>query len=272
MQYAQSWSLYPGLDKDDLAYTTPTVDHSNRVRVKEVYWLGSARRADLIVLNRGPIPAPAWTYDGSVTGNWSFVHCLPYLIPLASFVPRSKSPDDLKTLSIMNAAMSVTISKFLPEVLRTLRVLRSDAGIKLKTIIWHGSLYRFRRGQREDSTDGFATGARAEEYFSAILEKWSKNHTTGGGNEEDFWNLYYDTQGTLFFSVLGPPNNWWIQCTCKNVSCKRCCHTGTSSTSHLMMVHINCNGGFKARTTLPALTSVWIYGSGLHQCSKLLHL
>jgi hypothetical protein len=236
MSYIQSSSLYPGHNRDDLAYTTPMVDPGNGVRVKEVFWLGPARRADLIVLNRGPIPAPTWTYDGSSVGNWSFVDSLSYLPPLATLGLVKRPRRDLRALSIINAAMTVTITKFISEVLQTLHVLRSDTGVRLKPIIWHGSLYRFRGSRCEDLRDDAEVGNRAEEYLATILERTSEKNVAGDRQTEDPWGLYHDTQGKFFHSSEARSHNELAQCTCKNASSNRYCHTGTSHFCHSMSV------------------------------------
>ena len=219
MSYIKSSSLYPGPNKEYSAYTAPMVDLENGVRVKEVYWLGPARRADIIVLNRGPIPAPAWTYDGSMAGNWTFIHSLPYVAPLATLGLNRQPRKDLRALSIMNAAMAISLTKFVPEVLKTLHVLRSDTGIKLKPIIWHGSSYRFRRSQCENSTGDTEMGIRAEEYLAAILERGNQKNAAGDRRVEDPWGLYHDTQGTSPSPFETHLYNWLpAQYTCKNAS------------------------------------------------------
>jgi len=202
VHYIQSSSLYPGLNRNDIAYTTPKVDPGNDVRAKEMYWLGPARHADLIVLNRGPIAAPAWTYDGSTAGDWSFTDTLPYVPHIASFISNTMKLEDLRTLSILNAAMTVTLTKFLPEVLQTLYVLRSQSDIKSKPIVWHGSLYRFRRDQCEDASVRVdaTMGIRVEEYFATILDGTSGENTAGPRQLHDPWGFYHDTQGMTFLS------------------------------------------------------------------------
>ena len=205
MHYIQSSSLYPGSNKEDLAYMVPTVDPWNGVRIKEAYWLGPARRADLIVLNRGPIPAPAWTYDGSALGNWTFVDCLPYLSSVAHLRLARKHREDLRIFSVINAAMTATLAKFVPEVLQTLYVLRSDDEIRIKPIIWHGSSYRFRVDLCEHSrnVDDLGTATSPEEYFTHILERTNGKNVAVDSRAEDLWGLYHDTQGVyilIFFS------------------------------------------------------------------------
>ncbi|KAJ6576859.1 hypothetical protein B0H10DRAFT_1963293 [Mycena sp. CBHHK59/15] len=58
MRYALSTSLLVAKDKTDARYTQPVVDPATGVRLKNAYWLHTARKADIVVMNRGPIPAP----------------------------------------------------------------------------------------------------------------------------------------------------------------------------------------------------------------------
>jgi hypothetical protein len=91
------------------------------VRTKNAYWLHQARKADVVVLNRGPIPAPVETY----AGNWSFA-------------------DHGRTLRtrLMRAALHATTHRFIPEVLATLHTLQSDPLIGSRaTLVWHASWY-----------------------------------------------------------------------------------------------------------------------------------
>ncbi|KAG7449762.1 uncharacterized protein BT62DRAFT_928496 [Guyanagaster necrorhizus] len=54
----------------------PYIGPLTGVRIHDTFWLCQARKADVILMNRGPIPAPAWTYDGTLRGNWSYIDCL----------------------------------------------------------------------------------------------------------------------------------------------------------------------------------------------------
>ncbi|KAJ7185155.1 hypothetical protein B0H12DRAFT_993584, partial [Mycena haematopus] len=59
MRYVLSTSLYTAPDTNDTGYTQAVVDPATGIRLKNAYWLRQARRADIILMNRGPIPAPA---------------------------------------------------------------------------------------------------------------------------------------------------------------------------------------------------------------------
>ncbi|KAJ7125023.1 hypothetical protein C8R44DRAFT_574305, partial [Mycena epipterygia] len=59
LRYVLSTSLYAATDKNDAGYTQPVVDPATGVRLKNGYWLYKARSTDIILMNRGPIPAPA---------------------------------------------------------------------------------------------------------------------------------------------------------------------------------------------------------------------
>lgn len=126
LRYVLSTSLHPTSNPQDIAYTVPVVDKFTGVRKKNAYWLAHARRADVVVLNRGPVPPPASTYGPP--GNWSFINDPGASLELPTFQ------------SIIDAALHVTIVNWLPEVMKTLRVLESDVGIG-STLVWHSSWY-----------------------------------------------------------------------------------------------------------------------------------
>jgi hypothetical protein len=131
LRYVLSSTLYHSPDKEDSRYTLPYVDPETGVRIRDGCWIRKARKADVIVLNRGPVPAPASTYT---TRDWSFVDKFPLIY--------TTSRADSKQLHrIINAAVHVTLNTFLHEILQTLRTIRTDKLIRGhgKHILWHGS-------------------------------------------------------------------------------------------------------------------------------------
>ncbi|KAH7876783.1 uncharacterized protein C8R40DRAFT_116886 [Lentinula edodes] len=147
LKYILSNSLYVGSDMQDPRYTDPLaqVDQDTGVRQKERYWLGQARKADVLVLNRGPLPAPAWTYDGTLQGNWSFVQ-KPLRIMRGREIERdgrvgenTLESRNLYGEGILDIALRVTVAKFLPEIVETLKALSKEAQQHRQVVLWHGS-------------------------------------------------------------------------------------------------------------------------------------
>ncbi|KAK0212471.1 hypothetical protein DFS33DRAFT_1247947 [Desarmillaria ectypa] len=138
MRYIMSTSLYLSGNKNDPRYTLPYINPLTGVRVRDTFWLYQARKADVILMNRGPIPAPAWTYDGTHHGNWSYIDCLHLNGPAAvDSTPRLDA-----RVRILNAALHVTLTQFLPELHRALKTIRADHDIRRRhnLWIWHGSV------------------------------------------------------------------------------------------------------------------------------------
>ncbi|KAJ7782804.1 hypothetical protein B0H16DRAFT_1297858 [Mycena metata] len=130
LRYVLSTSLYASKDKNDTAYTEAVVDPLTGIRLKNAFWLLHARKADVILLNRGPIPAPAWTFAGHKTqGNWTF----------ARELPRHLGEGDSLRTEIINAAFHATVTRFIPELLESLRAIYKDPWIRHKTLAWHAS-------------------------------------------------------------------------------------------------------------------------------------
>ncbi|KAJ7188583.1 hypothetical protein C8R46DRAFT_1055171, partial [Mycena filopes] len=132
LRYVLSTSLYAAKDRDDAGYTEAVVDPATGVRLKNGFWLLHARKADVILFNRGPIPAPAWTFAGDNTqGNWSF----------AQELPRHLGEGNSLGTEIINAAFHATVTRFIPDVLQTLQVIQKDPSIRRKTLAWHASWF-----------------------------------------------------------------------------------------------------------------------------------
>lgn len=159
LRYVLSTSLHTAPDENDIGYTEAVVDPATGIRTKNALWLLKARKADIILMNRGPIPAPAWTFAGHRTmGNWTFVREL----------PRHFGQDiQLNSLAaeVVNAAFHATVTRFIPEVLQSLRAIHKDPLIRQKTFAWHAS------------------------WFSGAVEFHLPRRV------DDPWSLYYNAQG-----------------------------------------------------------------------------
>jgi hypothetical protein len=186
LRYVLSTSLHTSSDPKDLAYTRPVVDPATGVRVRNNYWKAHAKKADVIIMNRGPLPAPAWTYnDGDFGGNWSFVDQL-YLNRSTIYLNENKS----FATRVINAALHATLVSFLPSTIHSLSVFRKDTILRQKLLIWHGSWY-----------------LQPQCPIKHILSKHSLpmgdllypflSHTSSA---IDPWSLYYNAQGQIYLS------------------------------------------------------------------------
>lgn len=184
LRYILSNSLYTGSNKQDARYTDPVaqVDPDSGVRQKERYWIGQARKADLLVLNRGPLPAPAWTYDGTQWGNWSavFLKDKPFEGTRIKRIKRDDGGSKSFGESILDVALRVTVDRFLPETAETLKIL--SRGTKTQHLLWHGSWY-----MEPKCTEG---GDR-----KGVLD-----------SDLDPWTLFYNAQGAKISPKLFQPN------------------------------------------------------------------
>lgn len=174
LRYILSNSLYTGPDKQDARYTDPVaqVDRDTGVRQKEKYWIGQTKKTDLLVLNRGPLPAPAWTYDGTQWGNWSAV----FLKDKPSESTRIKKGSKSFGERILDVALRVTVDRFLPETAETLKIL--SRGTSTQHLLWHGSWY-----MDPKCTEG---GDRR-----GVLD-----------SDLDPWTLFYNAQGVKIYPKL----------------------------------------------------------------------
>jgi hypothetical protein len=147
IRYAFSHSLYVPLNLSgatnnpvypDRRFDLPYVDPDTGVRVKETNWLFKGKRADIVVLSRGPVHAPAWSYDGTSYGNWTFVDSL-------AAHAHSAGLDSSVLLNangfqrLLYAALTITVIKWLPEVLNALNTARTESILGRKLLIWTSS-------------------------------------------------------------------------------------------------------------------------------------
>lgn len=179
LRYVQSTSLYPSKDVNDPMFTIPRVD-STGVRRKEMYWFGPARKADVLVINRGPLPAPAWSYADD---GWLFVDEL-YRNSSTMYLPRIRGSHSPAAQRIFNAAIHATFTSFLPSLRHTLREISQDPLLKKQIIIWHGSWFmqpvcsHSRRLRIRNLEDLLASGG------------------------DDPWGLYYNAQVYIHNHIL----------------------------------------------------------------------
>lgn len=180
LRYVLSTTLYAENDAGDPAYRQPTIDPETGVRVKNAYWMAHARRAHVIIFNRGPLPAPAWTYTRHDTaGDWSFSDRL-YLNSSSIYLADRNNSTAAR---VVNAALHATLTQFLPTTLRTLGVLESNLTIRQKLLIWHGSWYLQPRCSAGGSLSTVQSDLLLDKVLSSPLPV-------------DHWTLYYNAQGS----------------------------------------------------------------------------
>ncbi|KAF8547622.1 hypothetical protein OG21DRAFT_1386855, partial [Imleria badia] len=58
VKYIVSDTLLSALNESSWEYTLPYVDPMTGIRLRETYWLAAARKANVVILGRGPLSAP----------------------------------------------------------------------------------------------------------------------------------------------------------------------------------------------------------------------
>ena len=159
LRFLHSGNLNPAPTQGDSA---PSVDPRTGVRVTDSRWVrhAASSKASILVLNRGPLPAPAWSHHDAA----SSARNLTWLTTLRALEQEHAEPlsdlfadvlsrldrhlpleSDTKELAI-GAALHSTISTFLPSLLSTLNKLREHAGHRAilggkKPVLWYGSWF-----------------------------------------------------------------------------------------------------------------------------------
>jgi hypothetical protein len=167
----------PTQEEDVRLSSVPSVDPRTGARVIDSRWVryAASSKADILVLNRGPLPAPAWSYNKnknnggseSPARNLTWLstlraleqkHAEPFSDLFADVLSRldhhhdhdhdhddseSAEPDVIKL--VIDAALHSTIGTFLPSLLSTLSRLREHAGhrpiLGTKPVLWYGSWF-----------------------------------------------------------------------------------------------------------------------------------
>jgi hypothetical protein len=181
IRYSLSDSLNLSGDQKDSTYTTPTVDIFSGVRVRNTYWVAHARRADVILMGRAPLPAPVWSYvsDGA-GGNWAYQN--------QTFRNQTWSilNDGSFAVRVIHAALHNTLVSFLPTTVHSLDLLSMNYSIQRKFLVWHGSWYRY--AQCSDLHSSKAT-LLVEDLLGPPVRR---------PGLIDPWSLYHNVQGRSF--------------------------------------------------------------------------
>jgi len=134
LQYTYSTTLYAASNKTDTLYKFPLVDLETGVQQVSQYWLRRARKADVVILSRTPIPAPVSTYALGPSGNWTFAFAL--------CSQQKHFPINYCRLSLSYAlaiaALDMTLRNFLPLVMETIGHLATDT-FRGSHHVWHGN-------------------------------------------------------------------------------------------------------------------------------------
>ena len=182
LRFLHSGNLNPSPTQEDidpqLGISVQLVDPRTGVRVIDSRWVRQvASKASILVLNRGPLPAPAWSYGdkekdkgenvSAAARNLTWLSMLRALEKQHAEPPLSSSPfadvlsrldhlllppsashdddDDYFEKKLLSAALHSTISTFLPSLLSTLTKLRAHAGHRAilgkKPVLWYGSWF-----------------------------------------------------------------------------------------------------------------------------------
>ena len=147
LRFSMSSTLFN--NAPDEVHKQPYVDPLTNVReYSALDWFEKARRSDMIILSKSPVPAPAWSY---LLSNRSNTHRFNVKIPrpgspewnrvepYASLLIRQGI---LRDSSAVQAAWRATIVKWFPELIESLIHLGMEkAAMKGKQFVWLGSSF-----------------------------------------------------------------------------------------------------------------------------------
>lgn len=205
MRYAQSTSLLPIAKRSDRRLNDPYMSIATDVREHESYWKFWISGSDIIVLSRGPVSAPAWSYtiDHPTNVDHSrFEHrqlgidkefttilqniSLPSMPSWHSGPGRNVLGDGYNLDEITSAAVRATLEIWLPSVFRTLVSVRDNAWDE-KIFVWRGEWY----AQKFCQESGFPTGSVDTAELLGIKGAGKS------GSLSDPWLTYRNIQGLL---------------------------------------------------------------------------
>ncbi|KAH9996666.1 hypothetical protein BJV74DRAFT_827424 [Russula compacta] len=225
LRFLHSGNLNPSPTQEDsdpqLGIGVPLVDPRTGVRVVDSRWVRQvASKASILILNRGPLPAPAWSYGdkekdkgdsiSAARNNLTWLSILRALEKQHAEPPLSSSPfadvlsrldhllllpsashDDDFQKRLLSAALHSTISTFLPSLLSTLTKLREHAGHRAilgkKPVLWYGSWF-LPLSCAPDSLSVFSQNSNSDprRLLARLLAQAEAVHNP--------WSAYYNAQ------------------------------------------------------------------------------
>jgi hypothetical protein len=188
------------------------------VRVVDSRWVryAASSKASILVLNRGPLPAPGWSYNNNPSSarnlTWLTTlraleqeHAEPLSDLFADVLSRLDDHDhdhhlpsesDTKKLAI-SAALHSTISTFLPSLLSTLSKLREHAGHRAilggkKPVLWYGSWF-LPVSCTPDSLSVFSSPSSESDPRRLLVRLLAQAEVM-----DNPWSAYYNAQGLYY--------------------------------------------------------------------------
>ncbi|KAL1751494.1 hypothetical protein FB107DRAFT_293864 [Schizophyllum commune] len=145
------------------------------VRARDSNWLEQARRSQVAVMNRGPVPAPAATYNLSDASD-ALEH---WEVSWRDVLEKAGNNDYVgsgerqsRIDRLVNAALDVTLRSMLPEVIETLARMREDDIVSKNTLIWHGAWYK----QPQCASGKSSSSNVLSEVLDPSLDPWTLYH------------------------------------------------------------------------------------------------
>jgi len=220
--------LNPSPTQEDARPSVPFIDPRTGVRVVDSRWVrhAASSKADILVLNRGPLPAPAWSYNKNTSSarnlTWLATlraleqeHAEPLSDIFADVLSRLDRNDDHDarlrrsaesdtTKLVIDAARHPSASTFLPSQLTTLSKLREHAGHRpiletKKPVLWYGSWF-LPVSCAPDYLSVFSSESDPKRLLVRLLAQAEAM--------DNPWSAYYNAQGSyykwcaLLFSIV----------------------------------------------------------------------
>lgn len=219
MRYAPSSSLLSSSKRSDRRLTEPYLSSATEIREHESFWRFWVTGSDIIVLSKGPVPAPSWSWKEPLdhrtmhgqTSEWSGFAVRPvwdhnfnkafrngnFSSPFlaSAWEESAKLPSSVREYrreDIVRAAIRATLQVWLPATLKTLSSLRTESGdagnTAKKTIIWRGDWFQ---QEIQDSQTRHKDPTRLESVLALV----------GTGKQaygvDDPWRAFHNVQGWL---------------------------------------------------------------------------